>query len=224
VIILLLSVTAASQQALIGLRDLSLMKWYIIPLLAIVVYIYNNEINKARDSGDWNAVYAGLTIFGMDFINETWNGIVFAVTQHSAFWTTPGDTAFRVMVGWNIEIIFWFLIAGILYYKALPEYADEKIAGLPNRWFYAIVYTTICVFVECLLNIGGLLIWEYWWWNLSFTGVWLIWIFGYFIFFAAANIVIGMDDDANKKKAIAVIFSIAIGLNVIFAGILGYVY
>ena len=64
----------------------------------------------------------------MDFINETWNGMVFAATQHSAFWTTPGDTALRVMVGWNLEIIFMFSIAGIVYYYSLYEDKDKKIS------------------------------------------------------------------------------------------------
>ncbi len=31
--------TPASQQALEGLRDLSTLKWYVIPLLAIVFHI-----------------------------------------------------------------------------------------------------------------------------------------------------------------------------------------
>jgi hypothetical protein len=49
----------------------------VIPLLAIVFYIYTVEIKKAISSGNWDAIYAGLTLFGMDFINETWNGWVF---------------------------------------------------------------------------------------------------------------------------------------------------
>ena len=40
--------TDASIQALQGLRDLSTLKWYVIPLLAIVAYIYTMEIKKAR--------------------------------------------------------------------------------------------------------------------------------------------------------------------------------
>ncbi len=107
--------TAATEQALNGLRDLSMIKWYVIPLLAIVLYIYVTEMKKARETGNWEAILAGLTLFGMDFLNETWNGWVMAISQHSAFWTTPGDTALRTMVGWNIEIMFMFSIAGIIY-------------------------------------------------------------------------------------------------------------
>ncbi|NMB65688.1 MAG: hypothetical protein GYA16_12555, partial [Spirochaetes bacterium] len=81
--------TQATVQALQGLRDLSMVKWYIIPLLAIVFYIYTKEIKEARKTGDWDAVFAGLTIFGVDFFNETWNGWVMYLTQRSAVWTTP---------------------------------------------------------------------------------------------------------------------------------------
>ncbi len=46
--------TLASQQALSGLRDLSMLKWYVIPLLAIVFYIYTSEMKKARQTGCWD--------------------------------------------------------------------------------------------------------------------------------------------------------------------------
>ncbi|MBD3256020.1 MAG: hypothetical protein GF383_13070 [Candidatus Lokiarchaeota archaeon] len=216
--------TMASREALSGLRDLTMIKWYIIPLLAIVLYIYAVEIKKARQTRDWNAIYAGLTVFGLDFINETWNGMVFAITNYSAFWTTPGDTALRTMVGWNIEIMFMFSIAGIIYYHSLLEWKDDKILGLPNRWAFAIGFAGFCVFVECILNIGGHLVWVYPWWNLSFTGIWLIFLVGYFFFFAGANLVIGMEYDKNKKITLGIIYAIPITLNIIFLGVLGWVY
>jgi len=106
-------------------------QWYVIPLLAIVCYIYTREIKEARKTNNWNAVLAGLTVFGADFFNETWNGWVMYLTQRSAFWTTPGDTALRTLVGWNIEIMFMFLILGIIYYHTLSESTKEKILGNP---------------------------------------------------------------------------------------------
>lgn len=216
--------TEASQQALNGLRDFTLMKWYVVPLLSIVMYIYFTEVKKARQTGDWNAIYAGLTLFGMDFINETWNGWILATTQHSAFWTTPGDTGLRVMVGWNIEIIFMFLMAGIVFYNSLPDDPSKKILGIPNRWFLAIFFTIFCVFVECILNIGNLLVWEYLFWNLSITGIWLIFLIGYFPFFAAIILVIQMKDDKKKKFTIGIIYLIAIVMNIIGFIILGFIY
>ncbi|MHB9097435.1 MAG: hypothetical protein ACYC5X_06390 [Syntrophales bacterium] len=69
--------TQASQAALNVLWDMTMIRWYVIPLLSIVIYIYVTEMKKAREKGNWNAIFAGLTIFGMDFFNETWNGWVF---------------------------------------------------------------------------------------------------------------------------------------------------
>ena len=216
--------TPASQQALQGMRDLTMIKWYVVPLLAIVFYIYVIEIKKARQTGNWDAVFAGLTIFGMDFINETWNGLIFHFTQHSAFWTTPGETALRTMVGWNIEIMFMFSILGIIYYHSLLDHKEQKILGIPNRWAIGIGYAAFCVFIECLLNIGGHLVWEYPWWNLSFAGVWLIFLFGYFHFFVAALLVIGIKSFRNKVRAVVIIWTIPIIVNIITGGLLGWVY
>ena len=216
--------TEASLRALDGLRDLSTIEWYVIPLLAIVLYIYAVEIKNARLSSNWDAVLAGLTLFGMDFINETWNGWVFHLTQHSACWTAPGPSGLRTMVGWNIEIIFMFAISGIVYYHTLSPNKKDKILGVPNRWFWAIGFSVFCVFVEVLLNIGGHLVWEYSFWNRSFGGIWLIFFFGYFHFYVAIILVLGMKTMRNKIIAICSLYGIAIVANVLFLGILGWVY
>jgi hypothetical protein len=216
--------TQASIQTLQGLRDLSTLKWYVIPLLAIVLYIYAVEIKKARESGSWDAVFSGLTLFGMDFVNETWNGWVLHLSQRSAFWTTPGDTALRTMVGWNIEIIFMFLLAGIIYYHTLLPEKKDKILGIPNRWAMAIGFSVFCVFVEVLLNIGGHLVWEYPWWNRSFAGIWLIFFFGYFHFFVAIIFMLSRKTTKSKLIFIGTLYSIAVIMNIIGIGILGFKY
>lgn len=206
--------TEATLQALNGLRDLTLIKWYVIPLLAVVFYVYTREIKEARRTGDWNAVLAGLTIFGVDFFNETWNGWVLNITGRSAFWTTPGDTALRTMVGWNIEIMFMFLLVGIIYYHTLSESRKEKILGLPEKWFWAIGYSLFCVFVECLLNIGGHLVWEYPFWYLSFKGVWLIFLIGYFHFFCFAILVISLKTLKAKLTTLGIIYAVPVVMNI----------
>ena len=216
--------TEASRQALTGLRDLTTLQWYVIPLLAYTFYIYVVEIKKAKASGDWNAIFAGLTVFGMDFINETWNGWVFHFTGHSAFWTTPGPTALRTMVGWNIEIMFMFIISGVIYYHSLSADPREKILGLPNRWFWAVGYSVFCVFVECLLNLGGHLVWEYSFWNLSFKGVWLIFLIGYFHFYVAALIVIGLKSLRSKIAVVGSLYALAAAMNIYGLGIMGWKY
>jgi hypothetical protein len=216
--------TEATQQALCGLRDLSTMKWYVIPLLAIVAYIYTKEIKEARRTGNWDAVLAGLTVFGADFFNETWNGWVMHLTQRSAFWTTPGDTAFRTLVGWNIEIIFMFLILGIIYYHTLSESKEEKILGIPEKWFWAISFSAFCVFIECLLNIGGQLVWEYPFWCLSFKGVWLIFLIGYFQFFCFAILVIHLKSLMAKLSTVCMIYAVPIVMNILAFGFWGWRY
>lgn len=216
--------TPASEMALQNLRDLTTLKWYVIPLLAIVFYIYTSEIKKARKSGNWNAVFAGLTVFGMDFINETWNGWVFHLTQRSAMWTAPGETALRTMVGWNIEIMFMFAISGIIYANTISEDRNEKILGIPNWWFWAIGYSIFCVFVEVLLNMGGHLVWEYSFWNRSFRGIGLIFLFGYFHFYVAALLVIGMKTIRSKVITVASLYAIAIAANIFGMGIMGWAY
>ncbi|HNZ64625.1 MAG TPA: hypothetical protein PKJ10_02205 [Smithella sp.] len=216
--------TEATQQALCGLRDLTMIKWYVIPLLAIVCYIYTKEIKLARQTKNWNAVLAGLTIFGVDFFNETWNGWVMYLTQRSAFWTTPGDTALRTLVGWNIEIMFMFLILGIIYYHTLSESTKEKILGIPEKWFWAIGFSAFCVFVECLLNIGGHLVWEYPFWYLSFKGVWLIFLIGYFHFFCFAILVISLKSMKAKLTTVGIIYAVPIIMNVLAFGFWGWNY
>jgi len=216
--------TPATEQALSGLRDLSMIKWYIIPLFAIVFYIYTKEIKEARQTKNWDAVLAGLTIFGADFFNETWNGWVMYLSQRSAFWTTPGDTALRTLVGWNIEIMLMFLILGIIYYHTLSESKKEKIVGLPEKWFWAIYYSIFCVFVECVLNIGGQLVWEYPFWNLSFKGIWLIFFIGYFQFFFFAALVISLKSMKAKLMTVGIIYAVPIIMNILAFGFWGWRY
>ena len=216
--------TQATLQALDGLRDFSMVKWYIIPLLAIVFYVYSKEIRLARQSGNWDAVFAGLTVFGIDFFNESWNGWVLHFTQHSAFWTTPGDTALRTMVGWNIEIMFMFLLVGIIYYYTLSESTTEKILGMPEKLFWAIGYSVFCVFVECLLNYGGHLVWEYPFWYRSFGGIWLIFLIGYFHFFCGVIWVITRKTMKGKISVLTFIYSVPIIMNILAFGVFGWNY
>ena len=216
--------TEASLQALTRLRDLSTLQWYVIPLLAVVFYVYATELKKARASGNWDAVLAGLTLFGMDFVNETWNGWVLVVTGRSAFWTAPGPTALRTMVGWNIEIMFMFLLAGIIYYHSLSEEDERPLWRRPEAWLVGVGYAAFCVLVEVLLNKGGLLVWEYPFWNRSLGGVWLIFLIGYFHFFAAIILVLSLRSPRRRWITVGGIWAVAIVMNVIGMGVLGWRY
>jgi hypothetical protein len=216
--------TEATMQALDGLRDLSTLKWYVIPLLGIVAYIYTREAKEARKTGDWNAILCGLTVFGMVLFNETWNGWVMVLTERSALWTAPGETALRTMIGGNIEIWFMFTLLGLVFYHSLSDGRDKRILGLNEKWFWAIGYSAFCVFVECLLNLGGHLVWEYPFWRLSMKGLGLIFLIGYFHFFCAAILVLHMKSLRSRLITVGVIYSIPAAMNVLGLGLMGWVY
>jgi len=218
--------TQASIDALNNLRVLnSELGWYVIPLLALVLYIYGVEIKKARETGNWSTVFAGLTILGLDLINEIWNGLIFAFTNYSAFWTTPGASAYIILIGWNIEIAFMFSIAGIIFAKFLPDDKNKKLLGLPNRWAYAIGFALFCVIVEIFLNLGNYLIWAYPWWN--WYNPILLFLIGYFHFFVGAFYVYDLPDRKSKTKVVGIIYAVGIVLLCIFlplgiAGIISF--
>lgn len=72
--------TESSRQALAILRDPSQFQWYVIPLLALTVYVYAVEIERKS----WSLVFAGLAFWGMDWFNELWNALVFHFTRGGA--------------------------------------------------------------------------------------------------------------------------------------------
>jgi hypothetical protein len=216
--------TESARQALIGLRDFTTLQWYVVPLLALVFYVYAVEIRDARRTGNWDAVIAGVTLFGADFVNESINGWIFAISGCSALWLAPGPTALRTMVGWNVEIMFMFAIVGIIYYKSLDEDPTATVLGLPNRWFWALFYSAVSVLVELGLNKGGLLVWDYRWWNRGVIEVLPIFVFGYLWFYLAAKFAIERATLRAKVLVPATLFAVAAVLNVVGLGLLGWTY
>jgi len=209
--------TEASRQALAILRDPSQFQWYVIPLFVLVVYVYAVEIERRN----WSLALAGLAFWGMDWFNEIWNGLIFHFTERSAFWTAPGKTAFLLLIGLNIEISLMFAILGIVLIKMLPVDRGRRVWGLPNRWFFAVMNSILCVCIEILLNRAGALVWEYSWWN--FPNVFLIFLLGYFPFMVVSFWVYDMEKLASQIKVVAAIFAVDIVGLAIFAGMLKWI-
>jgi hypothetical protein len=209
--------TEAAQQALSILRDGSQFQWYVIPLFALVVYVYAVEVERQN----WNLVFAGLAFWGMDWFNETWNALVFHFTQHAPVWGAPGDTAYLILIGLNIEICFMFSIAGVTFAKMLPKDKDLRILGIPNRLVMGVVGAAFCVFVEVLLNAVDALTWDYSWWNVG--APWLIFLMGYLPFFLVSFWVHDMESLSRKARLVGALYAFNIAGLIVFGAILGWI-
>ena len=209
--------TDSAARALEILRDGSQFQWYVITLFAIAVYVYTVEIERKN----WSLILAGLAFWGMDWFNEIWNGLVFHFTQHAPVWGAPGQTAYLILIGLNVEICLMFAIAGIAFSKMLPRDKKLKILGIPNRIFFAIVGSVFCVFVEILFNKIGALTWDYPWWSAS--APWLIFLFGYLTFFLMSYWVFDMESVKKKLQVVGVIYAVDVIALFLFGVILKWI-
>lgn len=215
--------TEATLRALDGLRDLGALQWYVIPILAIVFYLWTMEIKSSRASGEYRNILAALAVFGADFLNESWNGWFMVLSGRSALWTAPGPTALRTTVGWNIEIMFMFALLGFVFWHSLSHKPKARVLGLPEAWFFAILYSAVCVAIECVLNASGLLVWDWPFWSRSILGVIPVFAIGYFWFFAWAILATTRRSLKSGFLVAALPYAIAIVLDLVAAG-LGWRY
>lgn len=205
--------TPAAQQGLAALRDTSHFQWTLIPILLLVIYVYSVEMGKEN----WKVVLAGLAFIGMDFFNELWNALVFHFTGYAPVWGAPADSSYIILIGWNIEILFMFMVMGVAAVKSLPADKDKKILGVPNRSFYIILFTTACVVVECVLNAIGALTWDWAWWSIKFPI--FIFLIGYLPFFVVSFWVHDMETDRQRVKVVSSILAFDFACAAVFGGL-----
>jgi len=204
-------------EALSRLRDVSNFRWYVIPLLAFVFYIYTVEAEKRN----WNLILAGLAFWGADWLNEIINGLVLRFTGYAPIWAEPGLSAYLILIGLNIETMFMFAVAGIVWGKMLHPDKDFKYLGIPNRWAVALGGSIFSVFIEYLLNSANALTWDYAWWNRG--APFLIFVFGYLWFFVFAFWVFDMKDFKRKLQVVGTIWALDIIGLIVFAGFLKWI-
>jgi len=209
--------TESASQAMAILRNPATFQWYVITLFALTVYVYAVEVERRN----WSLVFAGLAFWGMDWFNEIWNGLVFHFTNYAPVWGAPGQTAYLLLIGLNIEICFMFAIAGVAFCKMLPVDKSLKILGLPNRLVFAILGSIFCVIVELLLNAANALTWDYAWWNVS--APWLIFLIGYLPFFLVSFWVFDMPTVKQKVITVGAILGFDLICLILFAGILHWI-
>ncbi len=207
----------SAVQALSHLRYGGDFQWYVIPLLSFVFYVYTVEAEKRN----WNLILAGLAFWGADWFNEIVNGLVLRFTGYAPIWGEPGPTAYLILVGLNIETMFMFAVAGIVWTKMLHPDKDFKYLGLPNRWAVAIGGSLFCVIVEYFLNASDALTWDWPWWNASMP--FLIFLFGYLWFFVFAFWVYDMKTMKQKIQTVGAIWAVDIVALVVFAGFLKWI-
>jgi hypothetical protein len=202
----------ATQAALDILRSGDNFQWYVITFLALVVYVYFNEVSKEN----WKGVAAGLALYMVHWLVEIINALIQYFSGH-ALWTAPTGSAFLILVGVGIELSFMFSIAGLVLTKILPEDKKVKFFGINNRVLFVIANAALFSFVEIFLVKTPAFVWVHSWW-----GSILVFITVYIPFFWAAQFAY----DAKAKTQIVFISSMAsvnLLLLVIFAGFLGYI-
>jgi hypothetical protein len=209
--------TESAMQAMNVLRDATQFQWTVIPLFALVTYVYAVEVERRN----WNLVFAGLSFWGMDWFNEIWNGLIFHFTGYAPVWGTPGKSAYVILIGLNIEICFMFAVAGVAFAKMLPADRNIKVLGVPNRLFFAVSNSIFCVVVEILLNAAGALTWDYRWWNVR--APWLIFLVGYLPFFLVSFWVFDMPSVKKKAAVTGAILGFDAACLVLFGAILGWI-
>jgi len=201
-----------TEQALGILRSGDPFQWYVITLLALVIYVYVTEISQKN----WKGIAAGLALYGVHWFYEILNALIQHFTGH-ALWTVPTGTAFLILIGVGIELSFMFAIAGLVLSKLLPADPKLKILGINNRLLFAIGNAALFAIIEIFLAKTPAFVWVYPWW-----GALPVFITVYIPFFLAAFY---CHDWQPKTQArfIGAFFSVDAVMLVVFAGILQWI-
>ena len=195
------------------LRDGSGFQWSTVPLLGLAVYVYAVEVERRR----LDIVLAGLAFWLMDWFNELANSAIYHASGEAPLWTVTGHTSYLILIGLTVEISLLFLVAGPTFVKQLPADPRMRILGVPNRLLLVFAFSCFSVLVEVLLNSIDVFHWHYWWWNVPFVP--LIVVFGYMTFFGIAAWVYDMGRDTRRQLrvvgtlgAVDLAFGVALGL------------
>ncbi len=199
------------------LRAPGLFHWSTVTLLALVVYVYAVEVERAN----WSAILAGLTFWLMDWANEIVNALVLHFNGHAALWTVTGSSSFVILIGLTVEISLFFAINGIVFTKLLPANRSARILGLPNRWAMAIGLSLVSVGVELLLHADGVFHWYYWWWNVASFPV--IVVFGYLTFYVVTFWVYDMPERVRQLRVVGSLAALVLTAGLVFGPLLGWI-
>ena len=209
-------VTQFTREAQHLLRATGMFNWSTVTLLALVVYVYSVEVERAN----WNAVLAGIAFWLMDWANEIANALVLHFDGHAALWTVTGTSSYVILIGLTVEISLFFAINGVIFAKLLPPDRRARILGLPGRWALAVGLSLVSVGVELLLHADGVFHWYYWWWNVASFPV--IVVFGYLTFYVVAFTVHDMASRARQLQTVGFLAGLDLAAGLIFGPLLGW--
>ncbi len=210
------TVTQFTREAEHLLRATGAFNWSTVTLLALVVYVYAAEVERAN----WSAILAGLAFWLMDWVNEIINALVLHFNGHAALWTVTGHTSYLILIGLTVEISLFFAINGIVFVKLLPADRDARILGIPNRWAVAVGLSLVSVGVELLLHADGVFHWYYWWWNVASFPV--IVVFGYLTFYVVCFWVYDMPSRARQLQVVGSLAALDLCAGLLFGPLLGW--
>jgi hypothetical protein len=199
------------------LRAPGLFDWSTVTLLALAVYVYAVEVEKAN----WSVVLAGLAFWLMDWANEIVNALVLHFNGHAALWTVTGRSSFVILIGLTVEISLFFAINGVVFAKLLPADRSARILGLSQRWATSIVLSLVSVGVELLLHADGVFHWYYWWWNVASFPV--IVVFGYLTFYVVSFSVFYMPRRARQAQVVGGLAALDLIAGLVFGPLLGWI-
>jgi hypothetical protein len=202
----------ATSEALNLLRDGAVFQWYVIPMLAVVMYAYGTEYANRNYKG----IAAGLALYGVHWFFEIGNALIQHFSGH-ALWTVPTGTAFLLLVGVGVELSLMFAIAGLVASKFLPDDPALKILGVPNRWAFAIGWAAFFAVFEIFLAMTPAFVWVYPWW-----GPLPVFVAVYIPFFLAAFLAYDWPP-RRQVRFIGGLFAVDALLLVVFAGVLGWI-
>jgi hypothetical protein len=205
----------APHPALALVRDGSGFQWYAVALLLLVIHAYHEQAAAGR----WSIVLGGLAFWLMDWINEIANALI--AHYFAPLWSVPGPTAWRLLVGLNVEISLMFAVMGLLAVRMLPRQRRMVLPGLDNRWLLAGVNSLLCVLVECGLNRIGALQWAWRGWNARQP--WLIFLVGYLPFFLVAYRVHDLRSRHHQLAVVGGLATIVAVALLVFGGVLGWI-
>jgi len=179
-------------------RSTENFNWTFIFILAVVFYVYWNEIHKK----EFKAVQAGLALYGVHWLYEIANAVIAHITGYPLWAVSNESTTFILLIGVCWELSMMFALAGIISFKMLPEdrskryLAKGSFKGISCKLAGALSMALLFALFESFLagTDNGSFIWVYKWW-----GVVPVFITTYIPFFLASNYV--PDMEPKKRNA-----------------------